>query len=83
VLLSCLRTTFGTAGATIFALLSWQGVLLSVGVLMAGYVTARAVAGLLDSRRTSTVDVCALFLGYMAAQGAAGATLVRLFPGGG
>ncbi|WP_068876942.1 MULTISPECIES: cbb3-type cytochrome c oxidase subunit I [unclassified Phenylobacterium] len=78
-----LRPDASGQGATVFALLSWQGVLLSVAVLMAGYVAARAIAGLADSSRTSTVDVCALFLGYVAAQGAAGAALVRLFPGGG
>jgi cytochrome c oxidase subunit I+III len=78
-----LRPDASGQGATVFALLSWQGVMLAVALLMAGYLAARAIAGLLHAARTSSVDVCALFLGYVALQGAAGAALVRLFPGAG
>ena len=80
---ACLRPDASGQGATVFAILSWQGVMLAVSVIMAGYIVARAVAGLLNSARTSTVDVSALFLGFVAVQGALGAAIVRLFPGGG
>jgi cytochrome c oxidase subunit I+III len=69
-------------GATVFALLSWQGLLLAVSVIMAGYVVVRGARGLISSRRTSTVDLVALFIGYVGVQGALAAALVRLFPGG-
>lgn len=68
-------------GATVFALLAFQGVLLSVVVLMAGYLAARTVRGLVAPDRTSTVDVVVLFIANAAAQGAIAALLVRLFPG--
>jgi cytochrome c oxidase subunit I+III len=69
-------------GATVYALISFQGLLIVVAVLMAGFVAARGLRGHLSAERTSTVDLTALFFGYLAAQGALGAALVRLFPGG-
>ncbi|MFN3522677.1 MAG: cbb3-type cytochrome c oxidase subunit I [Phenylobacterium sp.] len=76
-----LRPEASGQGATLFALLSFQGVLLSVIVLMAGFLAARTARGLVSRARVSTVDLVALFIGYAAAQGATGALLVRLFPG--
>jgi len=77
-----LRPDASGQGATVFALLSFQGVLLGVLLLMAGYLSARTARGLVTRQRASTVDLIALFAGYAAAQGALGALLVRLFPGG-
>ena len=49
---------------------------------MAGYLGARAVAGLLGPDQGAGVDAVVLFMGYAAVQGATAAAIVRLFPGG-
>jgi len=77
-----LRPDASGQGATVFAMISLEGLLLAVAVLMAGFVLARALRGHLSAARTSTVDVVCLFLAYTAGQGALGAVIVRLFPGG-
>lgn len=77
-----LRPDASGQGATVFALLSLQGVLLSVTLLMAGYLALRTACGLVSRTRVSSVDLVGLFAGYVGAQGAAAAVLVRLFPGG-
>ncbi|RAK52188.1 cytochrome c oxidase subunit I [Phenylobacterium deserti] len=76
-----LRPDASGQGATVFAIVSWQGFMLSVTLLMAGYVAARAAYGHLKRERTSTVDVVVLFITYVATQGAIGSAVVRLFPG--
>ena len=78
-----LRPVASSQGATVFALLSWQGFMLAVAVLMALYLAARAAHGHLGRERTSTVDLIALYTAFVCAQGAAGALVARLFPGGG
>src|SRR5690606_34210159 len=78
-----LRPEASGQGATVFGLLSLQGFMVAVVVLMAGYGIARSWAGHLSARRTSTVDLIALFMSYTAVQGGLGAAVVRLFPGGG
>ena len=80
--MSGLRPDASSQGATVFTFLSFQGVLLAVILVMAGYVAARAVRGLISTTRTSTVDLVALFIGYAAGQGMLSTLLVRLFPGG-
>jgi cytochrome c oxidase subunit I+III len=75
-----LRPDASGQGATVFALLSLQGLLLAVGVLMAAYLAVRAATRLLRPDRLSTADLCLLFVGAFSAQGALGTLLVRLFP---
>jgi len=70
-------------GATVYALLSLQGLLTLVILIMAGYVAVRVARGLVSTDRTSTVDLVSLFAVYTAAQGGLAALLARLFPGGG
>ena len=77
-----LRPDTLSQGGVIFAMMSWHGTAVLVCLLMGGYVLARAFRGHLAANRTSTIDLCALFMGYTAAQGLAAATLTRLFPGG-
>ena len=67
-------------GAAVHAILSLQAVLSAIGVLMALYVAARAVAGLLNRPASSALDVTSLFLAYAGTQGLIGATMIRLFP---
>ncbi|MFZ5719897.1 MAG: cbb3-type cytochrome c oxidase subunit I [Pseudomonadota bacterium] len=76
-----LQPEMTSQGASVFALLSFEAVLLAVTTLMAAYLLVRAARGLISRDRVSTVDLIALFMGYAAAQGATGALLVRLFPG--
>jgi cytochrome c oxidase subunit I+III len=78
-----LRPSASSQGATVFALLSWQGLLLAVALLMAGFLAARALRGLLRPERPASLDVVALFTVFTAAQGVLGTLLVRLFPGAG
>ncbi len=75
-----LRPQDSGQGASVFALVAFQGVLLGVVVLMAGYVLARAARGLMSARRRTTLDIVVLFVGYTAAQGVVAALLTRLFP---
>ena len=63
--------------------MAWEGVFAFTGVLMAGFVIARAVTQNLSAARTSTVDLVCLFLAYGALQGLGTSTVARLFPGGG
>ena len=77
-----LRPHASSQGAIIFALLSWQGVMLATGIMMAGYLAARTLCGLVGANRGSTVDLISLFLAYVAVQGLIAAALTRLFPGG-
>ncbi|WP_334164127.1 cbb3-type cytochrome c oxidase subunit I [Phenylobacterium sp.] len=78
-----LRPSASSQGATVFAILSWQAVLLATGLLMAGFLAARAVAGVMHPSRPASLDTVSLFLVFTAAQGALGVLLVRLFPGAG
>ncbi|WP_374471658.1 cbb3-type cytochrome c oxidase subunit I [Phenylobacterium sp.] len=78
-----LSPSASSQGATVFALLSWQGLLLAVALLMAGFLAARALRGLLRPERPASLEVVGLFVVFTAAQGMLGALLVRLFPGAG
>ncbi len=70
-------------GAFAMAVLALQGQLVAVIVLMLGYLSARTASGLVTRPRNTTFDVISLFLLYTAAQGAAGAMLLRFFPASG
>lgn len=67
-------------GAMSHAMLALQGQLVAVILLMAIYLAARTARGLVTRPANTTFDVVALFTLYTAAQGAATALLIRLFP---
>ena len=67
-------------GALSHAMLSLQIQLVAIAVIMVLYLAARTARGLVTRPRNVTFDVIALFLLYSAAQGAAIALLIRLFP---
>ena len=64
------------------AFLAQQGIVVAVAVLMVLYLALRTSRDMIVRPRSVTFDVIALFLLYVCAQGAASATLTRLFPGG-
>ncbi|MBY8823506.1 cbb3-type cytochrome c oxidase subunit I [Sphingomonas colocasiae] len=64
--------------ATVHALLALHAALVAIGLLMAGFVGAKAAAGALARPRSNTVDLAALFISYAALQGFAGSLIARL-----
>ena len=77
-----LEASATTQGATVFALLSWQGLFAGLVGMMGLYAIARWLAGHVEAARPSTFDLIALFIVFSAGQGALTSLLVRLFPGG-
>ena len=77
-----LRPQASGQGATVFALIAWQGLFAAICAIMAVFALMRWVFGLLSARRPATYQLIALFIGFSAAQGAAAALLTHLFPGG-
>jgi len=77
-----LRPAVNAQGATVYALLSWQGCFAGIIALMGPYAVLRWLAGHVRADRPSTYDLIALFIVYSAGQGAFAALLPRLFPGG-
>ena len=78
---SGLRPNASGQGATVYALLSLQGMLTAIVALMAAYLSARNSRGLIVRPRNNSFDLVVLFLAYSAAQGVLAALLTRLFPG--
>ncbi|MFN3858766.1 MAG: cytochrome c oxidase subunit I [Caulobacter sp.] len=76
-----LRPADSGYGAVVYAVMSLVGCLAAVGLLMGGYMAARAMAGRVDARHTASADIVMLFLAFTAAQGLIGLALTRLFPG--
>jgi cytochrome c oxidase subunit I+III len=68
-------------GATVFAFLSLQAILVAVSLLMSLYVAARNSRGLVTRPANNSFDVTVLFVAYTGGQGALAAALARLFPG--
>ncbi|HEY0824303.1 MAG TPA: cytochrome c oxidase subunit I, partial [Ramlibacter sp.] len=68
-------------GATVGALLGWQGFHAAVLLVMGAYVIARSAAGALRPDARATLDNSALFWHYAGVQGIAVVALVRLLPG--
>jgi cytochrome c oxidase subunit I+III len=68
--------------ALIMAFVAQQGMLAAVAILMVFYLALRTSRDMIVRPRSVTFDVITLFLLYVCAQGAASATLARLFPGG-
>ena len=79
---SGLRPDVSSQGASVFALIGWQGFFAAVAVIMGLYAVMRWVFGLLDASRPSTFDLIALFIVFSAGQGTVAMLLTRLFPGG-
>ena len=69
-------------GATVFAMLSFQGCTVVIAIIMALYLGYRSGKGILTGPKSVTLDVVARFIGYTALQGIAFTLLPRLFPGG-
>ncbi|HVL55521.1 MAG TPA: cytochrome c oxidase subunit I [Burkholderiaceae bacterium] len=67
-------------GATVWLFAAVHGFYVAVAVLMAGYLIARSVAGLVDAQRRATAENVSLFWHYVVAQGLAIAALLHLFP---
>ncbi len=65
-------------GATVYALLSLEVLLVGVGVLMACYLCARNSRGMIVRPRNNSLDLCVLWVVYAAAQGAMTGVLTRL-----
>jgi cytochrome c oxidase subunit I+III len=76
-----LAPTHHAWGATVAALLAWQGFHAAVLLVMGGYVIARSAAGALRPDARATLDNSALFWHYTGVQGIAILALVRLLPG--
>jgi cytochrome c oxidase subunit I+III len=68
-------------GATVFALLAYQGCGVAIGWVMALYLSYRSGRGLLTTPTSVTLDTVARFIGYIGLQGAAFALVLRLVPG--
>ena len=80
---SGLRPDATSQGATVYALLAWQGTFVGIGLLMGPFVLLRWLRGHVAPRRPATFEVVALFLAFTALQGGATTLLIRLFPGAG
>ena len=65
-------------GATVYALLSLEVLLVGVGVLMACYLCARNSRGMIVRPRNNSLDLCVLWVVYAAAQGSMTGVLTRL-----
>ncbi|MFC3711192.1 cbb3-type cytochrome c oxidase subunit I [Sphingoaurantiacus capsulatus] len=76
-----LRPEISGQGATVYALIALQGILVSIGAMMALYVAARNSRGLVTRPANNSFDLTALFIAYTGAQGFIGALVTRLFPG--
>ncbi|MGE8135907.1 cbb3-type cytochrome c oxidase subunit I [Novosphingobium subterraneum] len=68
-------------GATVYALLSLEAALAAIGLLMAGYLSARNSRGMIVHPRNNSLDLCVLFVAYAAGQGTLTAILTRAFGG--
>ncbi|WP_097093072.1 cbb3-type cytochrome c oxidase subunit I [Novosphingobium sp. Chol11] len=68
-------------GASVYALLSLEAALAFIGLLMAGYLSARNSRGMIVRPRNNSLDLCVLFVAYAAGQGALTAILTRVVGG--
>ena len=79
---SGLRPQASGQGATVYALLSLGGILASIGLLMAAYISARNSRGMIVRPRNNSLDLCVMWVTYAAGQGAVTAVMTRIFGGG-
>jgi len=77
-----LRPEVHAQGATVYALLAWQGWFVAIVAVMGLYILLRWLAGHMQPDRPTSGDIIALFIVYAAGQGAIATLLTRLFPGG-
>ncbi|MCR5880663.1 hypothetical protein [Phenylobacterium sp. J367] len=77
-----LRPEDSPQGATVAALVSWQGLFVGVAAVMGLYALARLARGYVRAAQPATFEAIGLFIAYSAGQGAFAAALPRLFPGG-
>jgi cytochrome c oxidase subunit I+III len=75
-----LAPTHHAWGATVAALLAWQGLHAFVLLMMGAYVIVRSFAGRLRTDARATLDNTALFWHYVVLQGIATIVLVRMLP---
>ncbi|WP_312147818.1 cytochrome c oxidase subunit I [Brevundimonas sp.] len=76
-----LRPDASSQGATVYALLAWQGTFVGIALLMGPFALLRWLFGHLSPRHPATFEVIALFVAFTAVQGTATSLLVRLLPG--
>lgn len=69
---------FSGQSASVFALQALEACSVGIALLMAGYLVARAMRGLIVVPRNNSVDLVALFLTYSAGQGLVGCGVARL-----
>ncbi len=75
-----LDPTAHSFAASVYANLFWQGLHAAVVLVMALYLVARTMAGMVDPVRRVTFDNVRLFWLYSAAQGLAGLALTHVVP---
>ena len=68
-------------GAIVYMLLTLQALLAFIGLLMAGYISARNSRGMIVRPRNNSLDLCVLFVVYAAGQGALTTVLTRAIGG--
>ena len=78
---SGLRPDASGQGAIIYMLLTLVALLAFIGLLMAGYISARNSRGMIVRPRNNSLDLCVLFITYAAGQGALTTVLTRAFGG--
>lgn len=66
--------------ALIATFLSWEAVFAAIVAMMALYVLARRLAGLLAPERPMTIQCVSLFMGYAALQALVALLITRIFP---
>lgn len=64
-------------GATVYIMLSLEAMLAAIGLLMAGYISARNSRGMIVRPRNNSLDLCVLWIVYAAGQGALTAAITR------
>ncbi|WP_395674048.1 cbb3-type cytochrome c oxidase subunit I [Phenylobacterium sp.] len=72
----------GPQGASVAMLLSWQGLFVATGLMMALYVGLRLAWRYVRADQPASFELVGLFVVFSAGQGAFAAALPRLFPGG-
>ena len=78
---SGLRPEASGQGAIVYMLLTLTALLAFIGLLMAGYISARNSRGTIARPRNNSLDLCVLFVTYAAGQGALTTILPRALGG--
>jgi cytochrome c oxidase subunit I+III len=75
-----LRPTQHAYGATVYAILGYQGLHMAALLVMACFVLARSLSGLLDALRCASFDNTRLLWYYTVGQGLVALATIHLFP---